>query len=61
MGFIIKYGYLEEWEKNILKIVKRETEYFLPQIETKIMNEGWASYWHYTILKELKFTRRITF
>lgn len=53
IGFIIRYGDLEEWEKNILKIVKRETEYFLPQIETKIMNEGWASYWHYTTLKSL--------
>lgn len=54
IGFIMKYGSLEEWEKSILKIVKRETQYFIPQIETKIMNEGWASYWHYTILKELE-------
>ena len=40
-------------KKHILKIVKRGTEYFIPQIETKVMNEGWASYWHYNILKEL--------
>lgn len=53
LGFIIKYSSLEEWEKNILRIVKRETQYFIPQIETKIMNEGWASFWHYNILKEL--------
>ncbi|MCR1952411.1 MULTISPECIES: SpoVR family protein [unclassified Clostridium] len=53
LGFIIKYSALEEWEKNILRIVKRETQYFMPQIETKIMNEGWASFWHYNILKEL--------
>ena len=52
-GFIIKYGTLEEWGKNILRIVKRETQYFIPQIETKIMNEGWASFWHYTILQSL--------
>ncbi|MEQ8154336.1 MAG: SpoVR family protein [Clostridiaceae bacterium] len=51
--FIAQYGDLEEWEKTILKIVKRETTYFLPQIETKIMNEGWASFWHYNILKSL--------
>lgn len=56
VGFIIERGKLEEWEKDIVKIVKRETEYFLPQIETKIMNEGWASYWHYTILKELELS-----
>lgn len=53
MYFIIKHGNLTEWEKNILEIVREETLYFIPQIETKIMNEGWASYWHYTILKEL--------
>lgn len=53
LGFIIEFSELEEWEKNILRIVKRETEYFIPQIETKIMNEGWASYWHYNILKSL--------
>jgi stage V sporulation protein R len=51
--FIIQYGDLEEWEKNILEIVRKETRYFIPQIETKIMNEGWASYWHYNILKKL--------
>lgn len=51
--FIINYGNLQEWEKNILRIVKREAEYFLPQIETKTMNEGWACFCHYTILNEL--------
>lgn len=59
--FIIEYGKLEEWEKNILKVVKRETEYFLPQIETKTMNEGWASYWHYTILKNLNLDENLHF
>lgn len=54
MYFIIKHGSLEEWEKNVLEIVREETLYFIPQIETKIMNEGWASYWHYTILNELE-------
>lgn len=61
MGFIIKYGRLEEWEKDIMKIVKRETEYFMPQIETKIMNEGWASFWHYTILNELHLPEGLHF
>ena len=55
--FIIKYGDIEEWEKSLLEIVRKETSYFLPQIETKIMNEGWASFWHYNILKEIGFTR----
>jgi stage V sporulation protein R len=57
--FIIDYGQLEQWEKTILKIVKRESQYFLPQIETKIMNEGWASYWHYTILKALDLPQEL--
>lgn len=61
MGFIIEYGHLQEWEKNILSIVKRETEYFIPQIETKIMNEGWASYTHYNILKELELPQELHF
>lgn len=51
--FIIKHGDIEEWEKSLLEIVRQETAYFLPQMETKIMNEGWASFWHYNILKKL--------
>lgn len=61
VGFIIKYGKLEEWEKDIVRIVKRETEYFMPQIETKTMNEGWASYWHYNILKRLDLPEGLHF
>ncbi|MPQ43039.1 SpoVR family protein [Clostridium tarantellae] len=53
LQFIIENGDLEDWAKTILQIVRRESLYFLPQIETKIMNEGWASYWHYTIVNEL--------
>lgn len=44
---------LEEWEKDILTIIDEEAQYFIPQIETKIMNEGWAVYWHYKILKNI--------
>lgn len=61
VGFIIKYGNLQEWEKDIVRIVKRETEYFFPQIETKTMNEGWASYWHYNILKSLNLPESLHF
>lgn len=46
--------FLEEWEKDLISIVHAETRYFLPQMETKIMNEGWASFWHYNILKKLE-------
>ena len=45
--------YLPDWKKDLLKIVEAESKYFIPQMETKIMNEGWASYWHHKILNEL--------
>jgi stage V sporulation protein R len=57
--FISTYGRLNDWEKDILNIVREEAQYFLPQIETKIMNEGWASYWHYTILNKLALTQEL--
>jgi stage V sporulation protein R len=46
--------FLAEWEKDLLTIVHEEAQYFIPQIETKIMNEGWASYWHKQILDSLE-------
>lgn len=45
--------YLTDWQRDILTIVAEETQYFLPQMETKIMNEGWSTYWHYQILEAL--------
>ncbi|MHB9092412.1 MAG: SpoVR family protein, partial [Chloroflexota bacterium] len=44
---------LAEWQRDILGIVRSETLYFLPQMRTKIMNEGWASFWHARIMREL--------
>ena len=57
--FITRYGSLSEWEKDIVTIVREESQYFLPQIETKIMNEGWASYWHYKILNSLQLPQEL--
>ncbi len=54
LKFIIEYGRLQDWEKDIIAIVREEASYFIPQIETKIMNEGWASFWHYNILNSLE-------
>lgn len=45
--------FFASWQRDILHIVDKESQYFIPQIETKIMNEGWASYWHHKILNEL--------
>lgn len=47
---------LNEWQADVLRIVDEEAAYFIPQIETKIMNEGWASYWHHKILNELELS-----
>ncbi|MGO0059506.1 SpoVR family protein [Brevibacillus fluminis] len=47
---------LEEWQRDIMTILREEMLYFWPQIETKIMNEGWASYWHSRILREMDLT-----
>lgn len=44
---------LEDWQRDIIGIVHEEMLYFLPQMQTKIMNEGWASFWHSRILREL--------
>ncbi|MFZ5944854.1 MAG: SpoVR family protein [Bacillota bacterium] len=59
MAFLIEHSQLEDWEKDLLCIVVQETRYFIPQIETKIMNEGWASFWHYRILSKLGLSQEL--
>lgn len=44
---------LEEWQRDIIYIIREEMLYFWPQMQTKIMNEGWATYWHLRIMREL--------
>jgi stage V sporulation protein R len=45
--------HLEPWQRDIIDIVRTEMLYFVPQMQTKIMNEGWASTWHARIMREL--------
>lgn len=55
--FLVHYSReLEEWQRDILTMIREEMLYFWPQLETKIMNEGWASYWHQRILREMDLT-----
>ncbi|MFC0272157.1 SpoVR family protein [Metabacillus herbersteinensis] len=55
--FIEEYSReLEDWQRDILTMMREEMLYFWPQLETKIMNEGWASYWHQRILREIDLT-----
>ena len=44
---------LEPWQREILRIVRKVSQYFYPQKQTQVMNEGWATFWHYTILNHL--------
>ncbi len=44
---------LDEWQRDIIAMLREEMLYFWPQIETKIMNEGWASYWHARIIRDM--------
>src|SRR5262245_36498869 len=48
--FLLDHAPLEPWERDVLAIVREEAYYFAPQGQTKIMNEGWASFWHSTIM-----------
>ena len=50
LNFLVHYAPLEDWQQDILTIIKEEAYYFAPQGMTKTMNEGWASYWHSTIM-----------
>lgn len=55
LAFLLEYGKnkFNNWELDIIEIVRNDSLYFMPQIQTKILNEGWASFWHYKILHEL--------
>ena len=44
---------LEGWQREIVRIVRKIAQYFYPQRQTQVMNEGWASFWHYTLLNQL--------
>jgi stage V sporulation protein R len=52
LEFLIEYAPLDNWQRDILSIVREEAYYFAPQALTKIMNEGWATYWHAKIMTE---------
>lgn len=53
LKFLIEYAPLESWQRRVLGIIRDEAYYFAPQGQTKILNEGWASYWHSKMMTEL--------
>ena len=48
--FLLRHAPLTDWQADLLSIIREEAYYFAPQGQTKILNEGWASYWHSTIM-----------
>ena len=50
LWFLINYSKLLPWQREVLSLIRSEAFYFYPQGQTKIMNEGWASFWHAEIL-----------
>ncbi len=52
LQFLLEQAPLENWERDILSIVRAEAYYFAPQGMTKVLNEGWAAFWHATIMTQ---------
>jgi stage V sporulation protein R len=50
--FLAENAPLKNWQRDILSVIREEAYYFLPQGQTKIMNEGWATYWHSRMMTE---------
>ena len=50
MLFLLEHAPLKSWQLDVLSILRDEAYYFAPQAQTKIMNEGWASYWHSSMM-----------
>ncbi len=44
---------LESWQREIVRIVRKLAQYFYPQRQTQVMNEGWATFWHYHLIQDL--------
>jgi spore cortex formation protein SpoVR/YcgB (stage V sporulation) len=44
---------LEPWQREIVRIVRKLAQYFYPQRQTQVMNEGWATFWHHTLLNQM--------
>ena len=44
---------LEPWQREVIRIVRKIAQYFYPQRQTQVMNEGWATFWHYTLMNDL--------
>lgn len=53
LKFLIEHAPISAWERRIIEIIRDESYYFAPQGQTKILNEGWATYWHSLMMTKL--------
>ena len=44
---------LEPWQREIVRIVRKVAQYFYPQRQSQVMNEGWATFWHHRLLNQM--------
>ena len=44
---------LEPWQRELARIVRKIAQYFYPQRQTQVMNEGWATFWHHRLLNDM--------
>lgn len=51
---------LQPWQREVVRIVRKIAQYFYPQGQTKVMNEGWACFWHYTLLHAMYEEKLVT-
>jgi len=51
---------LEPWQREVVRIVRKIGQYFYPQRQTQVMNEGWACFWHYHLMNELYDRGKVT-
>ena len=50
LAYLLEHERLDDWQADCLSIVREESYYYAPQAMTKVMNEGWASFWHSTLM-----------
>ena len=53
LKYLLEHAPLKKWEWQVLNVIRAEAYYFAPQAQTKILNEGWATYWHSKIMTKL--------
>ena len=59
LAFLMEFGHhFKDWQQDLIEIVRDESLYFIPQIKTKVLNEGWASFWHYKLMNEIELPQK---